>query len=280
MNHLGRFIVAVLAIAICGLQAAQAESLEERGRYIVEVIGACGNCHTFMTENGPDESRHLAGGNPIELPGIYAVPKNITPDAETGIGSWSDEEIVRAVREGIRPDGRILGPPMPYVLYRDISDGDMAAIVAYLRTVKPVNNVVEPSKYEIDLPPAWGPPVESVPEPDRDDPVAYGEYLAGPLGHCVECHSSPDANGLPDIENALGAGGFQIPGPWGVAVTRNITPTGIGHKSDEDIKHIITTGTWPDGTPMMPPMGYSYYANLTPDDLDDIVAYLRTLPPK
>ena len=104
--------------------------------------------------------------------------------------------------------------------------------------------------------------------------------LAGPLGHCVECHSSPGANGAPDMENALGAGGFVLYGPWGVSVSANITPSGIGGKSDAEIRQEITTGMRANGTRLMPPMAFSYYANLTSEDLDAIVAYLRTLPPK
>jgi mono/diheme cytochrome c family protein len=262
------------------IQAAQAETPLDRGRYIVEVIGACGNCHTPQGPEGPDEKRHLAGGMPIEVPGMVAVPRNITPDPETGIGSWTDAQIIRAIREGIRPDGRVLGPPMPFALYRSISDQDVAAIVAYLRTVKPVHNVPEPSRYEFPLPEAWGPPVGSVPDPSRDDRVAYGAYLAGPLGHCIECHSTPGADGVPDLENRLGAGGMVFTGPWGVSTSRNITPTGLGGRSDEEIKQIITTGVRADGSRLQPPMGVSYYAHLEAEDLDAIVAYLRSLPPR
>jgi len=270
----------VPGVLCCWMVAAQAESPVERGRYIVEVIGACGNCHTFFGPDGLDESRHLAGGNPIEEHGMRAVPPNITPDIETGIGSWTDAQIIRAFREGVRPDGRVLGPPMPFALYRDISDGDAAAIVAYLRTVKPVHNVVEPSRYDFPLPPAWGPPLGVVPEPDRADPVAYGAYLAGPLGHCIFCHSTPDAQGIPDMEHALGAGGFLFPGPWGVSASANLTPTNLSRRSDDEIKQIITTGVRADGSQLLPPMGFSYYAHLTDDDLNALVAYLRSLPPK
>lgn len=273
--------VLVLALFCCGATAVQAaEDPVERGRYIVEVIGACGNCHTPQGPEGPDMSLHLAGGNPLDERGMYAVPPNITPDAETGIGAWTDEEIIRAIREGVRPDGRVLGPPMPFGAYRHISDADAAAMVAYLRTVPAVSNATEPSRYSFPLPPAWGPPVGSVPEPDRADPVAWGEYLAGPLGHCMECHSTPGADGIPDLQNALGAGGLVFEGPWGVSAAPNITPTNLARRSDADIKQMITTGVRPDGTPMRPPMGFGYYAHLEDADLDAIVAYLRSLPPK
>lgn len=262
------------------VQGVQAETLVDRGRYIVEVIAACGNCHSMTHPGEPDQSRHLAGGYPLDQPGFVAIPPNITPDQETGIGSWTDEQIITAIREGVRPDGRVLGPPMPFAVYRDISDQDAKAIVAYLRTVDPVSNQTEPSTFDFPLPPAWGPPVGIVPEPDQNNVIEYGGYLAGPLGHCVECHSTADANGVPDIENALGAGGFPIYGPWGVSVSANITPTGLNNKSDAEIKQLITTGIRADGSPLMPPMGFSYYSGLTTADLDAIVAYLRSLPAK
>ena len=273
-------VLVMLGCWVVAAQAAQAESAVERGRYIVEVIGACGNCHTFYGPDGPDETKHLAGGNLYEDHGLHTTPRNITPDVETGIGAWTDAEIIRAIREGIRPDGQVLGPLMPFDVYRGISDADAAAIVAYLRTVKPVRNVVEPSHYDFPLPPAWGPPVGAVPEPNRGDPVAYGAYLAGPLGHCIVCHSTPNELGIPDLTGALGAGGMLFPGPWGVSAAANITPTNLGRRSDADIKQAITTGTRADGSNLLPPMGFSYYAHLTDDDLNALVAYLRSLPPK
>lgn len=84
----------------------------------------------------------------------------------------------------------------------------------------------------------------------------------------------------PDWEHQLGAGGFEIPGPWGVSVSANITPTALASVSDAHIKQAITQGKRPDGSPMLPPMAYGYYRNITPEDLDALVAYLRTLPPK
>lgn len=273
-------IVISLLILCCWIQTTKAETKVDRGRYIVEVIGACGNCHTPQGPAGPDQALNLSGGNPIIEPGMVAIPPNITPDEKTGIGSWTDAQIIRVIREGIRPDGRVLGPPMPFPLYRGISDQDVAAIVAYLRTVKPVSNKTEPSKYDFPLPSDWGPPLGNVPEPPNENKVEYGAYLAGPLGHCIECHSTPDTNGIPDIKNALGAGGLLFHGPWGVSASANITPTGLSGKSDAEIKQIITTGIRANGSRLMPPMGVGYYASLKKEDLDAIVAYLRSLPAK
>jgi hypothetical protein len=114
----------------------------------------------------------------------------------------------------------------------------------------------------------------------RSDPVAYGRYLVGPAGHCIECHSSPGADGAPDIKNQLGAGGFPFKGPWGLSVSPNITPTGLKKYTDAQIKTMIATGVRPDGSKLKPPMGVSYYASISAADQDAIVAYLRTLPPK
>jgi mono/diheme cytochrome c family protein len=113
----------------------------------------------------------------------------------------------------------------------------------------------------------------------RDDRVAWGAYLAGPAGHCIECHTPMGEHG-PDFAGRLGAGGFEFHGPWGVSVSANITPTGLAGRSAAEIKRMITTGTRPDGARMLPPMAYGYYANISDADLDAIVAYLRVLPPK
>lgn len=261
--------------------ASAAEDLLERGTYLMNGIVACGNCHTVQTPDGPLPGKELAGGAEITEPGAFvARASNITPDPETGIGAWTDAQIITAIREGRRPDGSIIGPPMPIGLYRGLSDSDARAIVAYLRSVAPVNNKVAASQYDIPLPPSYGPPVTSVADVDPADMVAYGAYLAGPAGHCVECHTTAGPMGIPDFKNAFGAGGFEFHGPWGTSVSSNITPTGIGDKTDDELKQIIKTGVRADGTRLLPPMGVYYYANISDRDLDAIIAYLRTLDPK
>ena len=120
----------------------------------------------------------------------------------------------------------------------------------------------------------------SVALPDRKDKLAWGAYLAGPLGHCMECHSAPGANGVPDVVNGLGAGGMAFNGPWGKSVAPNLTPTNLKRYSDAQLRRIITQGLRPDRTALRPPMGVSYYAKMTKGDLDALVAYLRALPPK
>lgn len=268
-----------LLVSLTAGAPARAETLLERGTYLMQGIVACGNCHTPKGPQGDIAEMELAGSLVLDTPEFTAYAPNITPDVETGIGGWTDAQIVTAIREGKRPDGSIIGPPMPISLYRSISDRDAQAIVAYIRNLKPVKNAVPKSVYNIPLPPAYGPPVTSVAEVSPDDKLAYGAYLAGPLGHCIECHSPMGPKG-PDWEHQGGAGGLEIPGPWGVSVSANITPTALAHVSDAHIKQAITQGKRPDGSPMLPPMAYGYYRNITAEDLDALVAYLRSLPPR
>jgi mono/diheme cytochrome c family protein len=276
-----RFTFAALAVVV-GASIAAAETPVERGRYLVETIAGCGNCHTPRGPGGVFAAdKHMAGGFVIDEKPFRAVASNITPDKETGIGNWTDAQLAKAIREGIRPDGSLIGPPMPFELYRKLSDTDLNAMVAYLRTLTPVKNKVEKSVYRIPLPPAYGPPVASVPDVPRTDKVKYGEYLAGPIGHCVECHTPMDQSGRHDWSR-IGQGGMPFHGPWGVAIARNITPhpeDGLGKWSDAEIKRAITQGISKNGAKLYPPMAYSLYAKVKDEDLDAIVAYLRTLKP-
>src|ERR1700675_3370754 len=148
--------VALLGVVLV-VGHAEAQPAVERGKYLVEVIGACGNCHTPKGAAGELASQHMAGGFKIEEGFGVAIAPNITPDRETGIGRWSDVEIIRAIREGKGRDGRTLGAPMPYGLYRSLSDVDVYAIVAYLRTLPAIKNRLERSRYLIKLPTSWGP---------------------------------------------------------------------------------------------------------------------------
>jgi len=266
------------ATLLAAAGSALAETPLERGRQLMHGIVACGNCHTPMGPNGPLPGQELAGGTLFDETPFTAVAPNITPDIETGIGRWTDAQIVTAIREGRRPDGTLIGPPMPIGLYRGISDGDAAAIVAYLRSVPAVKNATKKSVYRMPLPPAYGPPVGPVAEVPRVDKLAYGRYLAGPLGHCLECHSTPGPQGAPDLDKGLGGGGMSFNGPWGTSVATNITPKGIGSYSDDALKKVITTGVRPDGSRLRPPMGTGFYANLNAAELDALVAYLRSLP--
>jgi mono/diheme cytochrome c family protein len=172
---------------------------------------------------------------------------------------------------------------MPCELYRGISDRDLAALVAYVRRVEPISGNVRKSVYRMPLPPSYGPPVTSVPEVSPSDKLAYGRYLAGPLGHCIECHTTMgERPGHRDHAGKLAAGGEPFEGPWGVVVSSNLTPdreTGLGAWTDDEIKAAITKGVRKDGTPLKGPMAFPYFARMTAADLDALVAYLRSIKP-
>lgn len=277
MGTMRRLTLVALVLGVTTADA-QAEDPLQRGAYLVNTIMACGNCHTPRGPDGPGPE--LAGGFAFELPMFTTYAANITPDVETGIGGWSDEEIGRAVREGIARDGRLLAPVMPTGFFQHISDGDLAAIIAYLRQVEPVRNEVPQSLLTIPLPPAWVDPVVTVAEPDRNDRVAYGEYLAR-IAHCMECHTPRDAQGHLNLAR-WGAGGQELVGPWGVSVSANITSdpkSGIGSWSDADIKRAITRGISRNGYELRPPMAFAYYAGVSDADLDALITWLRTVPP-
>jgi cytochrome c553 len=276
-------LCATLALAIQANHAAQAQDakLIERGAALMNGIVACGNCHLQRDNTGrPLPALGLSGGMVFDEDPFKAYAPNITPDAETGIGKWTDAQLARAIREGIRPDGSVIGPPMPFVFYRGLADADLKALVAYLRAQPAVKNVVPKSEYRIKLPPAYGPKITKVQvAPPRTDTLKYGAYLAGPLGHCMECHT-PWEQGVVDMKRA-GAGGNPFKGPWGVAVARNLTPhaTGLLGWSDAEIARAIREGKSRDGTPLKPPMAYDWYRNLGDDDMKPLIAYLRSLKP-
>ncbi len=249
----------------------------ERGAYLVEGPAGCGNCHTPLGPQGPVQGMNLAGRLVEDLEVFTAIAPNLTPAGR--ISDWSDAELGRAIREGIRPDGSLIGPPMPQILYRGLSDDDLSAIVAYLRTLPAVENDPGTSTYRIPLPPAYGPPITSVAAVPQGVTVEYGAYLAGPVAHCMECHTTPGPRG-PMFDTHFGAGGFEFHGPWGVSVAPNITSheDGLAGYTDSEIKDMIL-GKRPDGGPMLPPMPYGYLAQTTDADLDAMVLYLRSLPP-
>lgn len=271
------FVALLVALAV----DAHAQSVVERGKYLVEVIGSCSNCHSPKGPEGELPGKHMAGGFMIKEEFGVAIVPNITPDRETGIGSWSEAEIIRAIREGKGRAGRTLGPPMAYFLYRDLSDADVRAMVAYLRTLPAIKNRVERSSYTITLPPNWGPSLGVVPDPPRNDLVKYGAYLAGPVAHCVECHTIDRGDGTLDPARLM-AGGRRFTGPFGASYAANITPdreTGIGAWTDAQLIAGLY-GVHPSGRKLLPPMPWPYYAGrIAAGDLKAIIAYLRSLPP-
>lgn len=272
-----RRTVAVLSLCLAALPAGAAPSVE-RGEYLVTGPMGCGNCHSPIGPQGFVAGAELTGRLFEDKPGAYTIyTPNITPAGR--VAGWSDAELARAIREGARPDGSLIGPPMPFAFYRGIGDEDLASIVMYLRSVPAVANEVPASTYHIPLPPSYGPPVGSVTPPPAGLTVEYGRYVAD-LAHCLECHSPMGPQG-PMLDTDGGRGGMEFTGPWGVSVSSNITAhaDGIAGLSDDDVKTMIIKGIREDGTPMLPPMPYPFLAKMTPSDLDALVIYLRTLPP-
>lgn len=272
--------LALLCLAAAGAACAADTAVLARGKQLMEGIVACGNCHMTVSPQGePQFGKPLAGGFKFDDPAFTAYAPNITPDVATGIGGWTDAQLATAIRDGIRPDGRLIGPPMPIGFYRQIADADLAAIIAWLRSQPAVRNEVPKSVYRMPLPPNYGPPVGSVTAPPTSDKVRYGEYLAN-IGHCMDCHTPRDARGML-IRAQWGAGGQAIPGPWGVSISRNLTPGPGGLKdwTDAEIAHTIRTGLNRLGQPLKPPMAFWFYKTIADADMAALIAYLRTLEP-
>lgn len=268
-------------LSLWGPGAAGAPAdLIERGNYLMQGIVACGHCHMARGAHGePLDGKGLSGGMVFDEPQFKAYASNITQDRETGIGKWSDADIVKVLREGVRPDGSVVGPPMPIENYRHLSTEDMAAIVAVLRAQPAVRNVVPKSAYRMPLPPNYGPPVGPVATPSSGDHIHYGEYLAT-VGHCLGCHTPQDDQGRPRRAE-LGAGGHVFSGPWGHSLARNLTPdpSGLRDWSDTQIATAIRAGVSREGIAYKPPMPFSFYQHINDDDTAALIAYLRTLPP-
>jgi mono/diheme cytochrome c family protein len=260
---------------------ASAETLVERGEYLVNGILTCGNCHTPRGPGGAfDDAKRLSGGPQVfDEPAFTVRGSNITPHKETGIGSWSAAELKRTLQDGVRPNGVPLAPIMPSAYYKVFTPRDIDAVVAYLRSVPAVANAVPAPVYKAAVTGAPPPGADkAMSEADLADPVKRGFYLVT-IGHCMECHT-PMSGSRHDFTR-LGAGGQDFPGPWGSSTARNITShpaKGLGAWSDEDIKKAITKGISRDGSRLKPPMAYGLYARLTSEDLSAIVAYLRTIP--
>lgn len=277
-------ICLVFSVAVYSVLLAADETLLERGTYLMKGIAACGNCHTPKNSDANEvEGMAYAGSFVIESPNFKAYAPNITMDIETGIGGWTDEEIIRSIRDGIRPDGKLIGPPMPSPVYALMSDRDVKAIVAYLRTVKPVKNVVPKTEFRITLPSSYGPPVVTVPEVSKDDPIAYGRYLTYALGHCFDCHT-PLEDGKYNFDR-IGESGRMFDNIFGLGFTTvslNITPHklfGLGEWSDEEIKRAIVEGISRNGRSLVRAMPFPNYQKVTEEDMNAIVAYLRSMKP-
>jgi mono/diheme cytochrome c family protein len=277
-----RWILGLAAVvAVTGAASAESAAVK-RGSYLVNTIMTCGNCHTPKGPTGDIKEKAFSGGLEFDEPPFKVTAANITPDKETGIGKYSAAQLKKLLITGKKPNGAPLAEIMPTGFYQILTPSDLNAIVAYLRTLPPISNKVPDPIYKMALPHQLFPGSEKpMPASAMRNKVKRGFYLAT-IGHCMECHTPLGPKGK-DYVNDLGKGGFELKGPWGVSVSRNITSSktkGIGEWSDAEIKEAITHGVRKDGTKLKPPMGFGYYAGMTNSDLDAIVAYLRTVPAK
>lgn len=263
-----------------------------RGKYLFDRVAVCGDCHSerdFTRFGGPIIPETEAAGFifPAELgfPGTI-VSRNITPDKETGIGNWTDGEIIRAIREGVSRDGRTLFPLMPYQSFRKMSDEDVYSVVAYMKTLKPVKRVRPPTRinFPVSMLIKSAPqPAGTVPSVDRNDPHKYGEYLVT-IGGCEGCHT-PAEKGEPVPGKRL-AGGMVFKTPVGMVVSANITPdpdTGIGKYSEQDFvnkfyqyRKYVEQGPPKVGPESLTLMPWLFYCQMEESDLKAIFAYLKT----
>ena len=257
-----------------------------RGSYLANSVSGCMFCHSLHDWNAagaPIIEGKLGAGDvfPLEgLPGRIVAP-NITPDAETGAGTWSDDQLARAIREGIGHDGRALFPLMPYGNFRVMSDEDLASVVVYLRSLSPVRNslpsteIIFPVKYLIRSAPE---PVESaVSALPPDTSAAYGTYLVRISG-CADCHT-PQQRGQP-LPGMAFAGGSEFKGPFGTVTSANITPdaSGIGYYDEKIFFEALRTGKV-GARSLNPIMPWGMLRGMTDNDLRAMFAYLRTLKP-
>lgn len=267
-----------------------------RGEYLVHHVAECGGCHSdhlwerFGMPIKP--GTFMQGGFTFDekfaVPGTVSA-QNLTPDPETGKANWTDGELLRAIREGVSKDGHALFPMMPYRDLKHMSDADAQAIVAYLRTIPPVKNVIPdtniafPFSLLIKLEPA---PLDG-PVTAPTEGLAYGKYLAL-IGGCLECHTAHDATGN-RVPGRDFAGGWEMRGPWGRNITSNITPhpsTYVGQATKAEFIGrfksfaTMTATTAPVASPgrntVMPWLAFS---GMTEADLGAIFDYLETVTP-
>ena len=270
--------------SVAGAQTSQAELV--RGKYVFGATGGCG-CHTEPGKGKPVN----AGGRRIDAPFGTVYSTNITPDRQTGIGSWTDEQIITATRLGRRPNGERILPVHPFMAFNGMAEGDLKALVSYLRTLPPVNRPNQPKKVTVPLfesvfLPAWLAAFAALETPPSTAPtggLARGEYLVKAVGHCGECHTPRGVSQALDNSRFL-AGNQNGPEK---SVVPNITPdpqTGLRWSVDEIVEY-LGTGNKPDGDlagSLMAEVIHGTaagYKDMTRADLTAIAQYLKSIPP-
>lgn len=281
--------LSVLLLLMVTVSDAAAQTTREqiaRGKYVFGAAAGCG-CHTVTKQP------LNAGGRKYDGPFGTVYSSNITPDPTTGIGKWTDEQIITATRLGRRPNGERLIPVHPYTVFNGMTEQDLKDVVAYLRSVPAVNRATPPKKISVPMfesvfLPAWlatFAAIESPPKSAATSGVARGEYLTRAVSHCGECHTPRTMTMAVDNTRFL-AGNQKGKGPEGSAVP-NITPdreTGLGSWTEEQITDYLETGNKPDGDVsgglMMEVIQGSSagYKDLTKADRQAIAKYLKSIP--
>jgi len=276
----------VLVLVMPATAPAQSADIVARGKYVFGAAAGCG-CHTE-----PKKALN-AGGRKYDGPFGTVYASNITPDPSTGIGKWTDEQIITGIRSGRRPNGERLIPVHPYTVFNGMAEEDLRAVVAYLRSVPPVNRPNTPKKISVPLfesvfLPAWlaaFAPRETPPPTASASGLPRGEYLVRAVSHCGECHTPRTMTQATDNSRFL-AGNQKGKGPEGKEVA-NITPdkdTGLGGWTEEQIAEYLGTGNRPDGDVAGGLMGEviqgtsAGYKDLTKADRLAIARYLKSIP--
>ncbi len=277
-------VVLTAAIFLVAVDVLAQEDIVERGKYLL-YAGGCISCHT----EDSDGAVPLAGGRAMETPfGTFYSP-NITPDAATGIGNWSDDEFVSAFWEGVSPEGEHYFPAFPFTSYTGVSREDLLAIKAYLFSLE----LVRYESKEHDL--AWYmstrlaagawkelnfDSARFAPDTTQDEQWNRGAYLVRHLGHCGECHTPRSSLGV--VQRDLEMAGSRL-GDERIANITQHRVDGIGRWSTSDIEYFLDIGMLPDGDFAGSSMGDVIEDNtskLTRADRLAIAAYLKSVPPR
>jgi mono/diheme cytochrome c family protein len=276
---------ALLALALFsasrGAEAAGIDKQDfnqiERGKYLT-IAGDCAACHTV-----PGSGHVFAGGRPLETPFGTLLAPNITPDPQTGIGAWTDDEFVNALTKGTGRDGTRLYPAMPYTYYTKLTRDDALAIRAYLNTVPAVHNPVQPDQLPFPFGMRWTlavwdalyfTPGTFQPDPHKSGEWNRGAYLAEGPGHCGLCHTPKNYLGADDTSSALQ--GYVLQG-WFAPNITNDPRRGLGGWSVDDIVAYLKTGhnnTSAATGPMSETLNLST-SKMSDDDLKAIAIYLK-----
>ena len=261
----------------------------ERGKYLA-LAGNCASCHT--TENG----EFMAGGLPFETPFGKIYSTNITPDSGTGIGNWTGGQFLDSMRRGVRPNGEHLYPVFPYTAFTKITNEDVAALFAYLKSIPAIRQETKENEVSFPFNQRWLMSVwkmvyfdERVYETDKSKSAEWnrGAYLVNALAHCSACHSPRNLLGAENSDMAMTGGVFfdKVPSgsvrPWS---SPNLTssPSGLGLWVHEEVTAYLRTGrnSFVETFGPMNEVIMNSTRNLNDGDINAMTIYLKSLPSK